>query len=81
MKVKEVITLFFKKKLKSDDSKNISRNFSETIVGNVVSVWCQVVPCSSLYLFSRSIVALKEATDRIGSILKAGLHPGPHCGL
>ena len=24
---------------------------------------------------------LKEETDRTGSILKAGLHPGPDCGL
>jgi len=24
---------------------------------------------------------VKEGTDRTGSILKAGLHPGPECGL
>jgi len=24
---------------------------------------------------------MKEETDRTGSILKAGLHPGPDCGL
>ena len=45
------------KKLKSDNSKNISRSFSGTLVGNVGSVQCQIVPCSSLYMFSRSVGA------------------------
>ena len=39
---------------KSDNSKNISRNYSGTVVGSMGSVQFQIVPCSSLY-FSRSI--------------------------
>ena len=38
-----------------DNSKNISRNFSGAVVGSVGSVQFQIVPCSSLNLFSRSI--------------------------
>ena len=56
MKIKGVIkNLNLKKKLKSDNSKNISRNFTGSVVGSVASVQFQIVPCSSLYLFSRSI--------------------------
>ena len=58
MKAKEVIkNYFFLKKLKSYNSKNISRNFSRALVGSMEPVQCQIVPCSSLYLFSRFIVA------------------------
>ena len=35
--------------------KNKSRNFSGAVVGSVWSVQLQTVPCSSVYLFSRSI--------------------------
>ena len=57
MKIKGVIkNLIFLKKLKSDNSKNISRNFSGAVVGSAGSVQCLTVPCSGLYLFSKSIV-------------------------
>ena len=39
--------------------KNISRNFSGAIVGSVESVQFQILPCSSLYLFSKSIGPLQ----------------------
>ena len=55
MTIKEVIKNLNLKKIKSDNSKNISRNFSGAVVGSVGSVQFQIVPCSSLYLFSRSI--------------------------
>ena len=41
--------------IKSDNSKNIYRNFSGAVVGSVGSVQFQIVPCASFYLFSRSI--------------------------
>ena len=41
----------------SDNTKNIARYFSAAVVGSVGSVKCQIVPCSGLYLFSKSIVA------------------------
>ena len=41
--------------IKNDNSKNISWNFSGAVEGNVGSVPFQIVPCSSLYFFSRSI--------------------------
>ena len=44
-----------KKLLKSNNSKNIARNFSGAVVGSVRSVLFQIVPCFSLHLFSRSI--------------------------
>ena len=53
MKINRIIRTF--KKLKSDNSKNISRNFSGVVVGSVGSVQCQIVLCFGLYLFSRSI--------------------------
>ena len=53
MKIKGVIKNL--KILKSDNSKNISRKFSGAVGGSVGSVQFQIVPCSSLYLFSRSI--------------------------
>ena len=53
MKIKGVLNNL--KILKNDNSKNISRNFSGGVVGNVGSVQFQIVPCSSLYFFSRSI--------------------------
>ena len=43
MKVKGVITIFFKK-LRNDNSKNISRNFSGAVVGSVGSVQFQIFP-------------------------------------
>ena len=53
MKIKGLIEdLKIKKK---DNSKNISRNFSGAVEGSVVSVQCQIIPCSSLYFLSRSI--------------------------
>ena len=55
MKFKGVIKDLNFKKMKSDNSKYISRNFSGAVVGNVGSVQCQIVPCFNLYLFSRSI--------------------------
>ena len=59
MKIKRVIKdLKFKKTLKfffNDNRKNISRNFSGAVEGSVGSVQFQIVPCSSLYLFSRSL--------------------------
>ena len=57
MKVKVVINNYFFFKLKSDISKNISRIFSEAVMGSMGSVQCQIAPCSGLYLFSRSIHA------------------------
>ena len=42
------------KKIKNDNSKNISRYFSGAVVGSVGSVQFHIVPRSSLY-FSRSI--------------------------
>ena len=54
MKIKGVINLKIKK-LKNDNSKNISRNFSGAVEDSVGSVQFQIVPCSSLYFFSRSI--------------------------
>ena len=54
MKIKGVIKNLNLKKIKSDNSKNISRNFSGAVVGSVGSVQFQIVPCSSLY-FSISI--------------------------
>ena len=53
MRIKGVIKNL--QKLKNDNIKNISRNFSGAIEGNVGSVQFQIVPCSSLYFFSRSI--------------------------
>ena len=55
MKIKGVIEDLKLKKLKNDNSKNISRNFSGAVVGSVGSVQFQTVPCSSLYFFSRSV--------------------------
>ena len=55
MKIKGVIkNLIIFNRLKTDNSKNISRNFSGAVLGSVGSVQIQRVPCSSLY-FSRSI--------------------------
>ena len=59
MKIKGVIKNLNLKKIKSDNSKNISRNFSGAVVGSVGSVQFQIVPCSSLYLFLRSIGPLQ----------------------
>ena len=55
MKINGVIKNLKIKKFKNDNSKNISRNFSGAVEGNVGSVQCQIVPCSGLYLFSSSI--------------------------
>ena len=56
MKIKGLIEDVKKKekKIKNDNSKNISRNFSGSVAGNVGSFQFQIVPCSSCY-FSRSI--------------------------
>ena len=43
MKIKGVIKDLNLKQLKSDNSKNISRNFSGAVVGNVGSVQFQIV--------------------------------------
>ena len=40
-------------KIKKNNSKNISRNFSGAVEGSVESVQFQIVPCSSLYFFSK----------------------------
>ena len=42
-------------KFLNDNSENISRNFSGAVEGNVGSLKFQIVPCSSLYFFSRSM--------------------------
>ena len=42
-------------KIKNDNSKNISRNFCGAVEGSVGSVQFQIIPCSSLYFFSRPI--------------------------
>ena len=55
MKIKGVIKSLKIKKIKYNNSKSISRNFSGDIVGSVGSVQFQIVLCSSLYFFSRSI--------------------------
>ena len=57
MKIKgliEDLKIFFFK-FKNDNSNNISRNFSGAVEGSVESVQFQIVPCSSLYFFSKSI--------------------------
>ena len=54
MKIKGVIKNLNLKKIKSDNSKNISRNLSGAVVGSVGTVQCQIAPFSNLYLFSRS---------------------------
>ena len=55
MKIKGVIKNIKIKKLKNANNKNISRNFSGAVEGSVRSVQFQIVPCSSLYFFSRSL--------------------------
>ena len=55
MKIKGVIKNLKIKNLKNDNNKNISRNFSGAVEGSARSVQFQIVPCSSLYFFSRSI--------------------------
>ena len=59
MKIKGVIKNLKIKKIKNDNSKNISRNFSGAVEGRVGSVQFQTVPCSSLYFFSGSICPLQ----------------------
>ena len=62
MKIKGVIkNLKLKIIKKFDNSKNKPRNFSGAVVGSVGSVRFQIVPCSSLYLFSRSIVKVTQS--------------------
>ena len=55
MKIKGVIKNLKIKNFKNDNNKNISRNFSGAVEGSARSVKFQIVPCSSLYFFSRSI--------------------------
>ena len=59
MKIKGVIKDLNLKRLKSGNSKNIPRNFFGAVVGGVGSVQFQIVSCSGLYLFSRSIGPLQ----------------------
>ena len=59
MKIKGVIKNLKIKNLKNDNSKNISTNFSGAVVGSVGSVQFQIVPCSSLYLFAKSVGRLQ----------------------
>ena len=54
MKIK-VVMKQLKIKMINGNSKNIFRNFSGAVEGSVGSVQFQIVPCSSLYFFSRSI--------------------------
>ena len=62
MKIKGVIkNLKLKIIKKFDNSKNKPRNFSGAVVGSVGSVRFHIVPCSSLYLFSRSIVKVTQS--------------------
>ena len=63
MKIKGVIKNLNLKKLKSDNIKNISRNFSGAVVSSVGSVQFQRATCSSLHLFSRSIGPLQCLVD------------------
>ena len=44
MKIKGVIEYLKIKKIKNDNSKNISRNFSEAVADSVGSVQFQIVP-------------------------------------
>ena len=53
MKIQGVIMNF--KKIFNDNTRDISRNFSGAVVGSVGSVQFLIIPCSSLYLFSRSV--------------------------
>ena len=55
MKIKGVIKNLKIKRLKSNNSKYISRNFSGAVEGIVGSVQFHIIPCSSLCLFLRSI--------------------------
>ena len=56
MKIKGVIkNLNLKQNHKMIIVKNIFSYFSRVVVGSVGSVHLQIVPCSSLYLFSRYI--------------------------
>ena len=61
MKIKRVIKkLKILKKLNNDNSKTISRNFSGAVEDSVGSVQLQIVPCSILYFFSRSMLLLSH---------------------
>jgi len=53
--------------IKNDNSKNISWNFSGAVEGNVGSVQFQIVPCSSLYFFSRSIGPFQYLVNPVSS--------------
>ena len=55
MKIKGVIRNLKVKIIKNGNSKNIAKNFSGVVEGSVGSVQFQIVPCSSLYFFSRSV--------------------------
>jgi len=80
MKINEVIkNLNFFKKSRSDNNKNISRNFSGAVVGSMGSVQFQIVPCSSLYLFSRCINPLQCLVDvQFSSVAQLFLTLRPH---
>ena len=55
MKIKGAIKNLNFKKIESENSKNTSRNFSGAVVGSVGSVLFQIVPFSSLSLFSEGV--------------------------
>ena len=75
MKIKGVIEdLKKRKKNLSDNSKNTSRNFSGAVVGSVGSVRFQIVPCSSLYLFSRSIVKVTQSCLTLSDPMNYTVH-------
>ena len=60
MKIKEAIkNLKVEKNLKNYSSKNICRSFYGAVVGNMGSIQCEIVPCSSFY-FSRSMGSLQS---------------------
>ena len=63
MKIKGVIKNLNLKKFKSDNSNNISRTFSGDVLGSLGTVQSQTVPCSSLYLFSRSLGPLQSSVN------------------
>ena len=51
------------KNYKNYNSKNMSRNFSGDVLGSLGTVQSQTVPCSSLYLFSRSLGPLQSSVN------------------
>ena len=58
MKIKGVIRNLKVKIIKNGNSKNIAKSFSGVVEGSVGSVQFQIVPCSSLYFLSTSMLLL-----------------------